>query len=528
MSAQRKMGRSSRRTVVVAGVLAVLYFLSARLGLRLEAISGVATPVWPPTGLSLAALLIFGPQVWPGVALGAFAANASVGEPLPIALAITIGNTLEALLGSYLLRRVAFHTALDRLRDVLALAGLGAVVSTLASATVGALAVQLGGLGGGFGQVWRVWWVGDMMGDLLVAPALLAWSTKIAARRSIWLGLEAIALLLMLVVAGGAVFHGWIHYTAFHYAYSLLPALVWAALRFGQRGTSVAVLITAALGVWGTIMGRGPFGTATPLENLVSLQTALGVIATTTLVLGAAIEERRRAVRVREEFIALASHELRNPIMPLKMSLQSLVRDYRRGSLPANKLIGKLEVAVRQAQRIEQLTEDLLDVSRLDRGSLELHPETSDLSEIARDVVARFEEQAARVGSTMTLRADTPVQLNVDRLRIEQVVTNLLSNAIKFGEGRPIEVSVDSDNGVAHLIVRDQGIGIPKEKQLKIFDRFARAADDQHYGGLGLGLFIAHQLVHAHGGRISVESQPGAGTSLTVELPIQPGSQQAR
>jgi signal transduction histidine kinase len=177
-----------------------------------------------------------------------------------------------------------------------------------------------------------------------------------------------------------------------------------------------------------------------------------------------------------------------------------------------------LETFGDQLQRLAQLVEQLLDVSRIDMGRLELHLEEVDLSAIARGVADRLAEQLERAGCTLELVLEGPVAGAWDRLRLEQVVTNLLTNALKYGAHRPIRMKVWSEGDTALLRLDDRGIGIPKEDQTRIFERFERAAS-HNYGGLGLGLFIARQIIQAHTGRIWVESEPGKGSTFFVELP---------
>ncbi|MDP9178641.1 MAG: MASE1 domain-containing protein, partial [Gemmatimonadota bacterium] len=165
-------------------MLATLYILAARAGLKLDAVGGFATLVWPPTGIALAALLIRGYRLWPGVAIGAFVANVLTGAPIPVALGITLGNTLEALLGAYALRRIPdFQRTLDRLIDAFGLLVIAAVMSTAVSATIGVLSLQLGGIisSSELAETWRAWWLGDMIGDLVVAPVILVWSARVAS-----------------------------------------------------------------------------------------------------------------------------------------------------------------------------------------------------------------------------------------------------------------------------------------------------------------------------------------------------------
>ena len=184
--------------------LATLYALTARLGLRLDAVSGFAALVWPPTGIALWALLVSRGRLWPGVFIGAAIANVLTGAPLPVALGIGVGNTLEAAFAASLLRRIpGFRLSLDRLSDALGLIVLAAAISSTISATIGVASLSLGGLVPmeRFGQTWRAWWLGDCIGDLLVAPMLLVWATSLRRFRRPRRVLEAAALGVCLVAA---------------------------------------------------------------------------------------------------------------------------------------------------------------------------------------------------------------------------------------------------------------------------------------------------------------------------------------
>ncbi len=234
------------------------------------------------------------------------------------------------------------------------------------------------------------------------------------------------------------------------------------------------------------------------------------------------IRARRReeeAVRVRDEFLAIASHELRTPLTPLRLQLQATIRQLRRGEIGMKDVEAQLEAAVRQTKRIATLVNDLLEVSRISMGRLTLHPETMDLAEAAREVLERHEPEARNVGCALSLRAESAVG-TWDKLRIDEVLANLLTNAIKYGAGQPVEVAVERADVTARLTVRDHGIGIPREDQERIFDRFERAVSVRSYGGMGLGLYVVRQIVVAHGGSIRVQSAPGQGSTFTVELPI--------
>jgi signal transduction histidine kinase/integral membrane sensor domain MASE1/ActR/RegA family two-component response regulator len=279
--------------------LAAVYFGAAKLGLslavgRAEQVSAV----WPPTGIALAAVLLFGYRVWPGIALGAFLANALANEPLGTACGIATGNTLEALVGAWLLRHlVGFDNALDRLRDVLGLIVLAAGLSTTVSASIGVASLCLGGVQPweAYGDLWSVWWLGDAMGALVMAPVLLTWP----ARRGPWSArrlVEAVALFGGLIATSALVFGGRASTGLGEstLAYSIFPFIIWAALRFGQRETTAVTLIASGLAVWGTVRGLGPFGGGSAHERLLLLQIFMAIIAVTALLLAAALTERRR------------------------------------------------------------------------------------------------------------------------------------------------------------------------------------------------------------------------------------------
>lgn len=235
----------------------------------------------------------------------------------------------------------------------------------------------------------------------------------------------------------------------------------------------------------------------------------------------ALLDELRLAVRARDEFLSVASHELRTPITTLGLQvdgLSRLLQEQLQGA-PGGKLARRLEITRRQIDRLAALVATLVDVSRITSGKLELAKQDADLVDVINGVVERFDDDAQRSGSSLRLQAPAPVRGDFDVSRVDQVLTNLLSNAIRYGRGNPIAIGADCKGDSARLWVEDHGIGIPAEHQARIFQQFERAAPSTSYGGLGLGLWISRQLVEAMGGTIAVRSAVDVGSQFTVEIP---------
>jgi PAS domain S-box-containing protein len=231
--------------------------------------------------------------------------------------------------------------------------------------------------------------------------------------------------------------------------------------------------------------------------------------------------EARQAIRLREEFLSIASHELKTPITALQLLVHSLQSGLERSpaGLAPERLRRGLELVGRQAKRQTQLVNELLDVSRISAGRLELCPEPLDLAALVREVAERFEPELGPTGTLLELVLTQDARGSWDRLRLDQVLTNLLSNAVKYGRGHPVRVELTATPERVRLDVRDSGIGIAAEHLSRLFHRFERAVSERNYGGFGLGLWIARQIVEAMGGHISVRSTLGVGSTFTVELP---------
>ena len=292
--------RAAAWFVLIAGA----YFGAAKLGVSLDVAHGVITPVWPPSGIALAALLVLGVRFWPAVTVGAFAANATSGATLAVAAGISVGNTAAAVVGALLVSRIGFTPALDRVRSVLALVVGGALVSTAISATNGVTVLTLADAReDSYASAWLLWWFGDAMGILVVAPILLVLYDRARGtpptRAQL---LEGAAVVAGLIVTSTFVFLA----GAWRYPYLIFPFLLWAALRFKQVGAAASAFLVGAIGTWGAVDGSMPLGGETATERVQLAQAAFAVIVVSLLVVGATLAEREAATRSLAEAQSLA------------------------------------------------------------------------------------------------------------------------------------------------------------------------------------------------------------------------------
>ncbi len=232
---------------------------------------------------------------------------------------------------------------------------------------------------------------------------------------------------------------------------------------------------------------------------------------------------QQKEIKSRDEFLSIASHELKTPLSAMLLQIQTALYNIRSVSLAnfsVEKLLKMLQSTEQQSKRLSKMINDLLNVSLIRTGRLELEKEPADLGQLVKDVTERFSEKAEREGSPIQLKTEEKVIGDFDKLRIEQAVTNLISNAIKYGDHEPIYIKVAKSGNIGKITVSDQGIGIPKDRQERIFERFERAVSNHNYKGLGVGLYITQHIVTTHNGRITLESKPNAGSTFTIELPL--------
>jgi signal transduction histidine kinase len=556
-------------------LLAGVYLITAKLGLRLAFVNASATAVWAPSGIALAAVVALGPEVWPGVLLGAFLANATTAGTWLTSLGIAVGNTLEALAGAALVARYAngLH-AFDRARDVFKFTILTAAVSTTVSATIGVCCLGISGLAPWHdaGAVWLTWWLGDAAGDMIVAPLVLLWLLNPRLNWSPVKIIEAALLALALCTVGAGLFGGIWPAGRDHapLAFLFLPILMWAAFRFDRRGTATVSCALTAVAVWGTLHGFGPFVRRDPNESLLLLQAFLGVTSITVLAVAALVARQRadevalaaahddlesivadrtsdlaRAITVLqseialrakaesdlqkrteelaksnsalEQFATIAAHELQEPLRKI-MTFGGLLRSGKDAAVPVDADYAlKMEDA---AGRMQKLVESLLRLSRVITNAkpLDLVP----LSGVVEEVAADFRERYEREGGT--IRAGSLPEIRAERLQMRQLFENLFSNSFKFRKkDAPPRLGiacVKQSDGFVKIEVSDNGIGFDPKDAGKIFEPFQRLNRRADYEGSGMGLAICKRVLMRHGGDIEARSAPGEGTTFVITLPV--------
>jgi signal transduction histidine kinase len=229
-------------------------------------------------------------------------------------------------------------------------------------------------------------------------------------------------------------------------------------------------------------------------------------------------QKAQQAIRARDDFLTLAAHELRTPITSLRLFAHRLAD--KAPQLSPGVVMGLSQRILRQASRLEQMTDRLLDTSEIGAGGPSIERTETDLGQIVDDAVHAFAETARRAGSDLVLSTRGSVVGQWDPVRLEQMVANLLDNAIKFGDHKPIRIDVEATDGKARLSIRDEGHGISEQDEEYVFDRYWRAKNSWNVGGLGLGLYVVRAIAEAHGGHVTFERNPSGGSTFVLELPV--------
>jgi signal transduction histidine kinase len=484
----------------VGGVGAV-YWLAAKAGLQLAYLHGTVAALWPPVGVGMALLILYGVSLWPGIVLGDLAV-ADYSQPAGTILGQTIGNTVEVLIAAVLFYRLAEgRTQFGRVRDVAALGG-AAAAGTAVSAVFGVASLRFGGVipGGEVGEVWRTWFLGDLSGALVFAPLLLCWAAlrrNAITRRQALEGVLVAALIIVVALLPSQR----------DVPYIVFPLLIWAALRGGPRGAPGAVALVTTLTVFNTAHHEGPFVRATITQSLLATQLFVAAAALTSLVLGAVIEERHAALE------ALRENERR-----LRASRARIVQagDAARKRLERNIHDGAQQRLVSLALTLRlarlQLARSPDEAGHLlAEASDELQAAVDELRELARGIhpAVLADRGLGPALEVLVDHAHLPVELNT-RLRsrlpsaveaaVYYVAAEGLTNIAKYADATSATLRLESINNSVVLRVGDDGAG---------------GADPAR----GTGLRGLSDRVEALGGKLELHSPPGHGTVLTASIP---------
>lgn len=334
------MTRSQRvKTTVQILALTAIYFVGGKLGLRLATVNASATAIWPCTGIALAAFLMLGYRVWPGILAGAFLVNLTTAGSVGTSIAIATGNTLEGAIGCYLVSRFANgRYVFERAQDIFKFAFLAGAIATAVSATIGVTSLAMSGFAewSRYGTIWGTWWLGDGVGAVVATPFLVLWWQNPRVNRTRGRMLEMAALFLGLSLTAWIIFGGYFHAAVKHYPFEYLciPFLVWAAFRFGRRKAATAICLLAGIATWGTLHGFGPFARESRNTSLLLVQTFMSIMAVTCLVLAAEVTEHNRAEgHVRELVVTDALTGLAN-YRRLLDALNAEIKRYGRTGKP--------------------------------------------------------------------------------------------------------------------------------------------------------------------------------------------------
>ena len=565
----RRLGRSpATRGAFTAALVFAGCYVGAYADDRLRFADHGAAVVFAPYAILTAALLGSRPRWWwlfmLAASAGDYFPHRNGGASVSFVLMTEGVNLLRACLAALGLRRFARGADRgERVSDTVAFLAFAVFLAPAVSAFAGASVVRWHGVSDDWWLSWQQWWLSNAITALTLLPLLRAGASLltgkgIGARPSPRRLAEAALLSTGLLAVGTSVFLGSVDPSRIHPArlFWPLPFLLWAAVRFGPLGTSTALLGVTSLSIWGALDQRGPFVAEGPAANLLELQTFLLGISVPLLLLAAvfrqqqqtaaALEESRRlhqateaerrqmevrraldqvrleADRRKDEFLATLGHELRNPLAPIGIALETI-----RELVPGNpRAAWATESIGRQLQHMTRLLDDLLDISRISLGKIRLQRETLNLAEVIALAVETSRPIIDELGHHLRVEVPaTPIHLRGDVVRLTQVVANLLNNAAKYTEpGGRIDIHVRQKGETAILTVRDTGIGIPPESLERVFELFAQepAARERSAGGLGIGLALVKRLVELHGGTVEARSstRPPLGTEIVVRLPI--------
>ena len=526
--------------------IGVIYFALAKGGLALASIHPSATPIWPPTGVALAAVLLWGYRTWPAIFTAAVIANATTAGSVATAIAIATGNSLEAVVGAYLINRWSSGcNTFSTPNSVAKFALIYFVIATPISASIGLTSLATAGYieRTNFANAWVTWWLGDVTGALVIAPVIVLWASSHYHAFNRNESLETVGVLATAAAVGLIAFSPLIEQTPSRDPLGFLAILpmLWAALRRGPRDTATVALVIAGITIWGTLTGGGPFTTADLNVSFLLVLMFLISITVPSLLLSADVDvrkkaeenlrhaqidlERKVAERTQElelanaaksRFLAMASHDLRQPLHALGLFVAQLRTPLKSGE--RTKTIERVDATRKE---MDEMFNSLLDISRLDAGILTPKITEFPIARLLQKIETRFDQATREKGLRLRVRR-SDAWVRSDAMLLERILLNLVSNAVRYTLRGGIIVGCRRRGEMLRLEVWDSGPGIPEDQKQNIFGEFFQlpAPERNRYGGLGLGLAIVDGLRLLLNHQIDLASTVGRGSRFAILVPM--------
>jgi signal transduction histidine kinase/CheY-like chemotaxis protein len=526
--------------------IGVTYFVLAKGGLTLASIHPSATPIWPPTGVALAAVLLWGYRTWPAIFIAAMIANATTAGSVATAIAIATGNTLEAVVGAYLVNRWSSGcNTFSRPNSVAKFALICIVIATPISASIGLTSLAAAGYidRTNFVNAWVTWWLGDVTGALVITPVIVLWASSHDHAFNRNECLETVGVLATAAVVGLIAYSPLIEQTPSRDPLGFLAILpmLWAALRRGPRDTATVALVLAGITIWGTLTGGGPFTTADLNVSFLLVLMFLISITVPSLLLSADVEvrkkgeeslrraqielERKVAERTQElelanaaksRFLAMASHDLRQPLHALGLFVAQLRTPLRSGERTRT-----IELVDATRKEMDEMLNSLLDMSKLDAGILIPTITEFPIARLLQKIETTFDQATRETGLRLRVRR-SDAWVRSDAMLLERILLNLVSNAVRYTLRGGIIVGCRRRGQMLRIEVWDSGPGIPEDQKQNIFGEFFQLAarDRNRYGSMGLGLAIVDRLRLLLNHPIDLASTVGRGSRFAILVPM--------
>jgi signal transduction histidine kinase len=526
--------------------IGVIYFALAKGGLALASIHPSATPIWPPTGVALAAVLLWGYRTWPAIFTAAAIANATTAGSVATAIAIAAGNSLEAVVGAYLINRWSNGcNTFSRPNSVAKFTLICFVIATPISASIGLTSLATAGYiqRANFADAWVTWWLGDVTGALVIAPVIVLWASSPYHAFNRKEFLETVGVLATAAAVGLIAFSPLIEQTPSRDPLGFLAILpmLWAALRRGPRDTATVAMVLAGITTWGTFKGGGPFTTADLNVSFLLVLMFLISITVPSLLLSADVEVRKKAEErlrraqiglerkvaertqqlelanaAKSRFLAMASHDLRQPLHALGLFVAQLRTPLKSGE--RTKTIEQIDATRKE---MDQMFNSLLDISRLDAGILTPKITEFPIARLLQTIETRFDQATREKGLRLHVRR-SDAWVRSDAMLLERILLNLVSNAVRYTLRGGIIVGCRRRGEMLRIEVWDTGPGIPEDQKQNIFGEFFQlsAPERNRHGGLGLGLAIVDRLRVLLNHQIDLASTVGRGSRFSILVPM--------